>query len=369
LKKIGLIINPIAGMGGRVGLKGTDGMVQRAIELGAIPQAPKRAKKALIELVHMKDSIQLVTAYGEMGESVGKEFGFNTKTVYRSSKLNTSSEDTIKAAREIMKENIDILIFAGGDGTARDIFNGVGLHCVTIGIPAGVKIHSPVYAKNPKKAGELVRKYINGKIKEVNEVEVLDIDEDAYRRGIVNTQLYGYLNIPYEKNFTQNRKAPSPLSERANQNLIGLEIIDNMEEDILYIIGPGTTTRAIMENLNLPNSLLGVDLVMNKNIVKNDVTEKEILKEIKGRKCKLILTPTGGQGYILGRGNHQISPSVIEYVGKNNIIVVSTREKIKSLQGRPLMVDMGNEEVDKSLSGYMRITIGYGEYTMYLVKF
>ncbi|PAB58488.1 ATP-NAD kinase family protein [Anaeromicrobium sediminis] len=368
MKKIGFIINPIAGMGGRVGLKGTDGMVEKAIELGAIPQAPIRAKKALVELLEFKDSVQIVTAYGEMGESIAKDLGFNTKTVYNSLNLKTSCEDTIKGARKIIKENIDILIFAGGDGTARDIFTAVGLDCVTIGIPAGVKIHSPVYAQNPRKAGELVKKYLNGKIGQVNEVEVLDIDEKAYRKGIVNTQLYGYLNIPYEKNFTQNRKAPSPLSEKANQNLIALDIIDNMKEDTLYIIGPGTTTRAIMENLNLPNSLLGVDIVMNKNIVKKDVTEKDILKEIKSRKCKLILTPTGGQGYILGRGNHQISPSVIEHVGRNNIIIASTSQKITSLYGRPLMVDTGNEEIDKSLSGYMRITIGYGEYTIYPVK-
>lgn len=368
-RKIGLIINPIAGMGGKVGLKGTDGMVQKALELGAVPQAFNRAKKALLELNSMKDELVIITASGQMGEDLSKELSFDTLCVYKSDNESTTSEDTIKAAKNIMAKGVDILIFVGGDGTARDIFKAVGLGCIVIGVPAGVKIHSPVYAQNPTKAGELTYKYVMGIIKQTKEVEVLDIDEEAYRKEIVNTRLYGYLTIPLKKELTQNRKSPSPFTEKAYQNFIALDVIDNMEENILYIIGPGTTTRAIMDKLQVSSSLLGIDIISNKKLILKDASENDILGLIKNRNAKIIITPTGGQGYVLGRGNHQLSPSVIRLIGVENIMIISTKEKINSLRGRPLLVDTGDDSCDKYLSGYKKIITGYRESIIYPVKF
>ncbi|MGL4796993.1 MAG: ATP-NAD kinase family protein, partial [Paraclostridium sp.] len=200
------------------------------------------------------------------------------------------------------------------------------------------------------------------------EKEVLDLDEEMYRTGKVNTKLYGYLKVPREKAFMQNKKAPTPLSEEASQKAIGLFIVDNMKEDTIYIIGPGTTTRAILDTLNLKSTLLGIDIIKNKNIIKSDANEKDILKAIKNNKAKLIITPTGGQGYLLGRGNQQISDNVIKSIGRENIIVVSTLYKLQTLKFKPLYIDTSNEEVDNMLSGYMKVVVGYKEEIMYPVK-
>ena len=368
MKKLGFIVNPIAGMGGSIGLKGTDGVLEKALELGAVPRAPIRAKKALEEFLDIKENIEILTCGGSMGEDEALELEFRVKIVHEQKEENTSDSDTHAAAKAMLKEEVDLILFAGGDGTARDIYNAVGDKVIVVGIPAGVKIHSPVYAQNPSKAGELAKLYLTGKITKVEEVEVLDIDEDAYRAGSVRTSLYGYLKIPFEKKFIQNRKAGTPMSEKATQNVISLDIIDNMKKDTFYIIGPGTTTRPIMENLGLPYTLLGVDVVMNKKLILSDVAEKQLLKITKENDSKLVITPIGGQGYLFGRGNQQISPEVLKSIGKKNIIVVATKQKISELHGSPFLVDTGDEETDKMFNGYVRVVTGYRETMIYPVK-
>lgn len=367
MKKLGLIVNPVAGMGGRVGLRGTDGLFQKALELGALPQAPERAIKALEALKDISDEIEILTCSGDMGENEAEKLGFKTNIVLEIADRLTLSKDTTSAAEMMLEEKVDLILFTGGDGTARDIYNAVGEEVVVIGIPAGVKIHSPVYAQSPTRAGELARLYLEDKVRLIKEVEVLDIDEEAYRNGNVKTRLYGYLNIPFEKRYVQNRKAGTPLSERAAQNTISLDIIDNMEKDTLYIIGPGSTTRPIMQNLKLPYTLLGVDLVYNKELVASDVNEEKLLRYIDNKPCKLIITPIGGQGYLFGRGNQQLSPTVIEKIGKDNITVVATKEKISNLQGTPFLVDTGNIEIDQMLRGYIRVITGYKEQMIYKI--
>lgn len=368
MKKLGFIVNPIAGMGGSVGLKGTDGVLEKAMELGAVPQAPIRAKKALEGLLTIKENIEILTCSGSMGEDEALELGFRVKIVHEQKEENTSNSDTHKAAKAMLEEGADLILFAGGDGTARDIYNAIGDKTVVVGIPAGVKIHSPVYAQNPSKAGELANLYLMGKITKVEEVEVLDIDEDAYRAGRVNTSLYGYLKIPFEKKFVQNRKAGTPMSEKAAQNTISLDIIDNMEDGVYYIIGPGTTTRPIMENLGLFCTLLGVDVVVDKKLIISDAAEKQLLEITEKNKCKLVITPIGGQGYLFGRGNQQISSRVLKNIGKKNIMVIATKQKISELHGSPFLVDTGDEETDKMLKGYVRVVTGYNETMIYPVK-
>lgn len=367
---IGLIVNPIAGMGGSVGLKGTDGeyILKKAISLGSTPKSPTKTIKALIELESIKENIKIITGPQDMGEYEAKYLNFSTEVINIENRSRTSSEDTINIAKEMLKKNISLLIFVGGDGTARDIYKAVGDKVITIGIPAGVKIHSPVYAINPKVGGKLALKFLTKKISLGVEKEVLDLDEEMYRNGKVNTKLYGYLKVPREKSFMQNKKAPTPLSEEASQRAIGLFIVDNMEEDTIYIIGPGTTTRAVLDTLNLESTLLGIDIIKNKNIIKYDANEKDILESIKSNKAKLIITPTGGQGYLLGRGNQQISDKVIKSIGRENIIVVSTLYKLQTLKFKPLYIDTSNEEVDNMLSGYMKVVVGYKEEIMYPVK-
>ena len=197
MKKLGLIVNPIAGMGGSVGLKGTDGVLEKALELGAVPRAPIRARKALEELLQIKDDIEILTCSGSMGEDEISGLGFRVRIVHKQKGSKTYNSDTLAAAKAMLKEEVDLILFAGGDGTARDIYRAVEEKAVVVGIPAGVKIHSPVYAQNPSKAGELAKLYLTGKMTKIEEVEVLDIDEDAYRAGNVSVSLYGYLKIPF----------------------------------------------------------------------------------------------------------------------------------------------------------------------------
>lgn len=368
MRKIGLIVNPIAGMGGRVGLKGTDGIdiLESAIKLGAIKQAPMKATRALNKLVPIRDKIILFTASDDMGENQCKSLGLNYEVVYKS-KDRTSSLDTVRATKALVDMAVELIIFVGGDGTARDIYSVVETSIPVVGVPAGVKIHSPVYGNSPEKGGELALLYLTKGLP-TKEEEVIDLDEDAYRNNQVRTSLHGYLLVPYKKEFLQNKKAPTPLTEEATQKAIALDIIDHMKEDLYYIIGPGTTTRAIMNELKLPNSLLGVDVIKNKKEIKLNCNEKDLLNIVKNHKAKLIITPTGGQGYLFGRGNQQLSPEVLREIGKENIDIVSTDSKIMTLYGKPLLVYTGNEKVDNYLAGYYRIKVGYKMEKMYKVS-
>lgn len=371
MKRLGLIVNPIAGMGGRVGLKGTDGLeiLERAEKLGAKPVAHERAKKALEGLIYLKDKIELVTCSDKMGEGVARQSGFSPRVMDIGATPLTTASDTRKAAKEMLLLGVDLLLFAGGDGTARDIYKAIGDSMVVLGIPSGVKIHSAVYACSPLAAGELAALYLQGKTNEIFEAEVMDIDEEKFRKHMLSAKLYGYLRIPFQKRYLQRMKTASSVSEKYSQEAIAFEVIENLSDEFHYIIGPGTTTRAIMEKLQLENSLLGIDLVFRKRLVGKDLNERDLLEKIKGKKAKLILTPVGGQGFILGRGNQQLSPNVIQWVGKDNIIIIATKRKINSLCNQPLLVDTGDEEIDKILSGYYKIITGYRESIIYKAGF
>jgi len=367
--KLGFIVNPIAGMGGKVGLKGTDGVkvLEKAKELGAYPEAPKKAKKALEVLFPLKEDIQIVTYPGSMGEEITTSVGFKP-IVLGEDKDNTGPIDTEKAANDMLDFGIDLLLFAGGDGTARNIYNSVNTKVPVIGIPAGVKIHSGVYANHPRSAGEVALKYLQDKGMETKEFEVMDIDEEAFRDGQVTAKLYGYMKVPFEPELVQNQKSGGIEGEEASLDGISDKIIEQMKPDVLYIIGSGTSTRPIMEKLGLPNTLLGIDIVQNKKLVVSDVNEKEILEHIKGKKAKLIVTVIGGQGYILGRGNQQLSAEVIQKIGKENIQIIATKKKLMSLGERPLLVDTGDEEVNKMFNGYMLVRINYHQESVHMVK-
>lgn len=369
MKTIGLIINPISGMGGKVGLKGTDGAItlNKAVKLGAVREAPCKALKALEKLIPLKDDLLILTSSNDMGEIQCKSLGFNYKIVYKTGNF-TNYRDTINAARIFEKLGVELILFAGGDGTARDIYKAVEIRIPALGIPTGVKIHSPVYANTPELAGDLALMYLKNGNLCLKDEEVIDIDEEEFRNNRVVTRLFGYLKVPYKKRLLQNKKSPTPLGDEESQKAIALDIIDNMLEGVYYVIGPGTTTRAIMEELNLPNSLLGVDIIRDRKIVKLDCNESDILDIDLERVCKLVIAPTGGQGYLLGRGNQQISSRVISRIKKENIIIISSDSKIIELRGNPLFVYTGDSAVDKYLEGYYRIKVGYGNDLIYKVS-
>jgi predicted polyphosphate/ATP-dependent NAD kinase len=368
-KILGFIVNPVAGLGGRVGLKGSDGLViqQRARELGAVPEALDRAAEALRMLKKSAGDLEKLATYpGEMGENVAVRCGFSPIIIGDINFGQTTAADTQRAAHEMRAMGVDLIMFAGGDGTARNICDAVGVTVPTIGIPAGVKIHSAVFGVNPASAGELAALFLRDEIHTLRDAEVIDIDEVAYRKGIVSQRLFGFLQIPYQRRLVQVRKSPNPVSEEAVLNAIALDVIDHMDEDY-YIVGPGTTTRPILTNLGLSKTLIGVDVVCGRKLVIADANETSLLELLENHAAKVVVTPIGGQGYIFGRGNQQISPKVLSKIGLDNIIVISALEKILSLGGRPLLVDTGDHEIDKALSRYIKIVTGYGERIVYPV--
>jgi predicted polyphosphate/ATP-dependent NAD kinase len=366
-RKLGLIVNPIAGIGGRVGLKGSDGVgiQKKALELGAVPQSLNRAVQALDRVTLIKDDLKIVTYPTKMGEDAAKKCGFAPIVIGSIKKDETTAEDTMNAAKEMLRLGVDLLLFAGGDGTARDIYTAIGEEIVVLGIPTGVKVHSAVFAVSSRSAGDLAVLYFQKRCG-IREAEVMDVDEEGLRQGIVSAKLYGYLRIPFEKRLIQGVKTPS---SGGDMEAIACGVVDKMKGDYLYVIGPGTTTRAIASKLGLNKTLLGVDVVSEGKLVSIDVNEVQLLKHLRKRKAKIIITPIGGQGYIFGRGNQQISPKVIKKVGKDNIIIVATPEKINSLRGRPFLVDTGDLAVDRMLSGYTKVITGYNEEIIYKTSY
>ena len=353
-----------------MGLKGSDGanVLQKAIELGATPTSSTRSIEALQRILRVRDSLELVTYPADMGEDEAKSVGFNPRIIGLIAKGKTSSADTKNAAREMLGLNADLILFAGGDGTARDLCEAIDCKVPVIGIPAGVKIHSAVFAVNPRSAGDLAANFLQREPMQLRDMEVMDIDEAAFREGRVSARLYGYMKIPFDRALVQSAKGSSPTTEDSSLIDIATDIVENMQQGCLYILGPGTTTKPIMDKLGLEKTLLGVDAVLNRKLAASDANEAKLLELLEGRKAKIIVTVIGGQGFIFGRGNQQISPQVIRRVGKENVIIVATPNKLAHLKGAPLLVDTGNSGLDAELSGYTRIVTGYGRSVIYRIS-
>lgn len=362
-KKIGFIINPIAGIGGPVGLKGSDGKeIQRIAEKrGAVRCAEGRAETALTKLLRSRNEIKFFCAPGNMGENLLKKNGFDYEVVGEISE-NTTSEDTERIAKEISLKEVSVLLFAGGDGTARNIYNAVSDTVPVIGIPAGVKIHSGVFAINPAAAGEVADRYIHSSFS-CKLAEVIDLDEEKYRCGEITDTLYGYMKVPAIKNGIQNPKVSSHNEEH---DIAGIcmemkERIEKSPEGTCFIIGAGSTTFELKRYLEAEGSLLGIDIYQNGKIIIRDATVNELKQITKEYDCRLIITVIGGQGHIFGRGNQQLSPEVIRAVGLENIWVIAAASKIYFLPDQTLLVDTGDEKLNDSLRGYIRVSVGWQE--------
>jgi predicted polyphosphate/ATP-dependent NAD kinase len=368
---LGLIVNPVAGLGGRVGLKGSDGaeILARARALGAVPECPGRARQALEQLADLAGTLELVTYPGEMGEQSARAAGFSPRVIGSISPGATSGEDSRRAAAEMLDLGADLILFAGGDGTARDICRAAADRGVVLGVPGGVKIHSGVYAASPVHAGRLARRYLlDPAAAPPREAEVMDIDEEAFRENRLSARLYGYLRVPFQRQHLQSSKSGSSPGEEAALDEIAAELIRHMEPGVLYVIGSGTTTRAVMARLGLPNTLLGIDAVLDRRAAGTDLNEAQLLALVEKHPARIVLSVIGGQGFILGRGNQQISPRVIRAAGPGNLTVVASAAKLASLQGRPLLVDSGDPELDRELSGYTQVITGLDRRQVYPVE-
>ena len=372
--KLGFIINPMAGIGGKVALKGSDGeaIVEQALQKGAEPMAGERALTAMMALADLSVG-PVLTVAGDMGTSVLDKLNMGYEVVFTPALSATTATDTQEAVRKLCARSIDLLIFAGGDGTARDVLDaikecGQEQRLPVVGIPAGCKIHSAVYAVSPAQAGELLAKLVQGHPLNVKIAEVMDLDEDAFRSGQVKASCYGYLLVPKDEARMQAMKQGGINQESLAVQDIAADIVETMEDDVLYFVGAGSTTAAVMEELGLPNTLLGIDVVLNHELLASDVDEETLLSFLDDKSAKIIVTAIGGQGHVFGRGNQQFSPKVIEKVGSDNIVIIATNEKLHSLQGRPLLVDTGDTGLDAQLRGVKQIITGYEQRTLYKVS-
>jgi len=344
-------VNPVAGIGGTVALKGSNGELSRkAKSCGGVSPAPRRTLETLQEIACANIDFVMLTYPCAMGENEAVECGYHP-TVLGQIPEETTAEDTKRAVRDVIKHGAEMILFAGGDGTALDILKVVEDKFPVLGIPAGVKMHSGIFAINPKLAGRLCISFLKGQTG-TKKMEVVDYDREG------NLKLFGYVLVPYDQDIIQGAKSYVP-AEEGDEQAIAAEIIDSISDEYAYIIGPGMTAKSLMESLGLPYTLLGVDVIRNRHLLIQDANEKQLLSVVEQYPSKILLGIVGGQGFLLGRGNQQISPCVIRRVGKANLIVVATEQKIRSLRGRPLLVDTGDGELDQDLMGYIKITTGY----------
>ncbi|WP_166840545.1 ATP-NAD kinase family protein [Rheinheimera pleomorphica] len=363
--RLGLIINPLAGLGGSVGLKGSDGQAEQALALGATPQAMNRASTALNELAALTDKFEVLTVAGDMGGQLCQALNLNYQVLYSPTQWPSTAADTEAAARKIAEQGVDLLLFAGGDGTARNICAVVGDSTTVLGIPAGVKIHSGVYAISPQAAGKLVAKLIAGELVSLSEAPVMDIDEQAFRQGVVKARRYGEMRIPAQLRYVQSVKMGGRESEELVLADLAAYVVSQLEDDVRYVMGSGSTVAAVMAELGLDNTLLGVDVIENGELIGKDVSASQLLKLVQGYPSKLIITLIGGQGHVFGRGNQQLSPAVIRAIGRDNILLIASKAKLQQLEGRPLLADTGDVELDQQLTGLINILTGYNDYVMY----
>lgn len=363
IKTLGLIVNPIAGMGGKVALKGTDGerILAAARAKGAVAECGEKAERALRLLALYRESLLIRTASGPMGEDLCRKLNLPCEVVYRAGDP-SSPADTIAAASAIRAKGAALLLFAGGDGTARNICEAVGENFPVLGIPAGVKIQSAVFALHPESAGAIAATIAQGLPVPMLSREVVDLDEDAYRTGSVRAALFGSMLVPNQPDALQCMKQGGFSSEEDQLRGAALYLRDHMDPDTFYAVGSGSTAKCISRLLGLEYELLGVDMIQGETLVEKDLTEERLWSYAQTGRLKIIVSPIGGQGFLFGRGNHQFSARVLHAVGKTNLLVVAGEAKLLSLPRHRLHVDCDKPEICRELRGYYQVLCGYGRF-------
>ncbi|WP_372424383.1 ATP-NAD kinase family protein [Salinarimonas chemoclinalis] len=366
-RSIGVIVNPIAGMGGRVGLKGTDGAdaLARARSLGATPASHARAVRALAKLAPLAGRFRLLACAGAMGADACREAGLDPEILPVSIADDTTGEDTRAAAAALAARRVDLLLFAGGDGTARDVLDGIGERVPLLGIPTGVKMHSAVFAASPEAAGNIARLVAEGDARvRFREAEVMDLDEAGLAENRVSARLHGVARAPVERALMQAGKASAQASDEDALDAFARGFAARMERGRLYVLGCGTTLRRIKRAIGFEGTLLGVDVAIDGRALALDVTEERLARLVTGARATIVVGVTGGQGFLFGRGNQQIGPPVIRAVGRENIVVVTGVAKLVGLDPPVLRVDTGDPVLDHDLAGYIRVETAPGQSTM-----
>jgi predicted polyphosphate/ATP-dependent NAD kinase len=369
--RVGLVVNPVAGMGGRVGLKGTDGLLDEALSRGAEPVAPGCMVRFLDRLGEDAKGVHWVTCAFDMGADelaeAGLPAGEHLEIAYTPPSIReTDAEDTRRACKVILARGVDVLVFCGGDGTARDVLSAVGDTLPVLGVPSGVKMFSGIFALSPEAAAEVLSAFLSGGT-ELGEGDVVDVDEGAYREGRLAVSLFGTMTILRARSLIQNAKVATSLgNEGAVQEQIARFVVEMLEQADypMTILGAGTTVEAVARALGVPKTPLGVDVVRGSELLVEDASEEDLLMALAGEdEVRVVLSPIGAQGFLLGRGNQQISPRVLEAAGgPGSLVIVATPHKLRSME--VLRVDTGDADLDLRLAGMRQIVSGYHDVTM-----
>jgi predicted polyphosphate/ATP-dependent NAD kinase len=365
--RIGLVVNPIAGLGGPAGLKGSDGDDIRERTAGRVARAGLRAAQSLEAIAFAGFRPQLLTVTGSMGANSAASAGWRWRELPLRPPARTTAADTRAAVGACERAHVDLILFAGGDGTAIEVLRAVGDRVPVIGIPAGVKMHSGAFALSAAAAGSLAARFLMSSRRQTFAADVLDLDEEALRRGELAGGLRGVVQVPAVPELVQNAKVRSPAVEGAAIASAARAFVHEMKADATYVIGPGTTTGAILAELGLAHTLLGVDVVRDHRLVAVDVDDHRLVAALGPGPVVLVLTPVGGQGFLLGRGDQQIGPPTLERCGPDGIVVIATEAKLGALRGRPLFVDTGDRALDARVvgGGYVRVVVGEGRFARY----
>ncbi len=300
-----------------------------------------------------------------MGADMATALGYKVSVVHQPAE-ETFAADTEATARAISEKGADLLLFAGGDGTARDICRAVGLTVPVLGVPAGVKMHSGVFAVTPRAAAEVLQLMLRGELVQVDVADVRDIDEVALRAGRVQARHFGELRVPSEARYLQQVKCNGREVEALVLQEIAAEVLERIQDEGgTWIIGPGTTPAAVMEALGLPNTLLGMDVVKDGKLVAADADAATLERYASSENCHLVITATGGQGILLGRGNQQLNSTVLHAIGRERMVIVATHEKLSALAGRPLLMDVSDPVLEQSLQGFVEVVTGYHSHVLY----
>jgi len=371
--RIGFLVNPIAGMGGKVGLKGTDNVVEEALMMGAKPVAPERGIEFLRKMkeLGLYQQMMLLTCPGVMGEEEIYSASLDADILPMKTRTKTTAEDTKQAIRLMVEHKVDLILFVGGDGTARDILDALSNHnfIPVLGIPSGVKMYSGIFAINPADAAYIVEAFLREETQLVD-FEIIDANETAIRSDRFSMCLCGFLKGPFLPMRVQGSKQVSPETsdEHENQIAVARFIVEEINPNAIYILGPGTTVKCVADLLNVEKTLLGVDVYRKGRVIK-DINEDKMLKEIDDwQNTWIIVSPIGRQGMLFGRGNQQISPRIIRLVGKERIFVLATKGKIRSFEEGIMRVDTGDAEVDAMLRNYTRVATDYREWRLLKTK-
>ena len=359
---IGFIVNPVAGLGGPAGLNGSDGsdVQAEARRLGFEPNSCARAVRFLLALVDSKSRCELFTGAGALGEEAALLADWKPRVVYRSQSPDTKPGDTKSLATRLCAEGIDLLVFVGGDGTARDVAEAVGDHRLCLGVPAGVKMQSSVFAVTPEGASALTREVLAGRY--VDSIgEVVDIDEGLRRQGRLASKLYASLRVPTGKHRVQGRKMGSGSVNRNSLEGIARECISRFRPGHTVLLGPGTTVQAVSQMLGIQGTLLGVDVWSEGQLAILDANAHELENLVASTPVQLVVSPIGGQGVILGRGNQQIDEAVLAGVATEDLLILCEPSKLAELGGGPLFVDLATPEANLRWSGYQRVIVGAGQ--------